>query len=115
MFDTATLFVTCILTILALAGGYFYLRRVPTAAAVAPVVPTSPPMAARDPALFPYAAVAVAYDPSVLPVSDRMMDLAETPLGAMALLAGLVRQREGGPLNALVRLGLPFQFDLILH
>jgi hypothetical protein len=49
------------------------------------------------------AAVAAAYDPWVLPVSDRMLDLIEAPRGAMALLRGLRRQREGGPFYVLVR------------
>ncbi len=36
------------------------------------------------------AAIAVAYDPMVVPVSDRMLSLVEDcPLGAMAMLAGL--------------------------
>ncbi len=49
------------------------------------------------------AAIAAAYDPMVMPVSDRMLSLVEDcPLGALALLAGLVRQREGGPLCVLV-------------
>ena len=49
------------------------------------------------------AAVAAAYDPALVPASDRMLDLVETPLGAMTLLAGLRRQRDGGPLALLVR------------
>ena len=49
------------------------------------------------------AAVAAAYDPALVPASDRMLDLVETPLGAMTLLAGLGRQRDGGPLSILVR------------
>jgi hypothetical protein len=53
---------------------------------------------ARD----PVATVAAAYDPSVVPALDRMLDLVETPLGAMALLTGLKRLREGGPLDVLV-------------
>jgi hypothetical protein len=44
-----------------------------------------------------------AYNPLVLPVSDRVLDLVEAPLGAMTLLTGLGRHREGGPLNVLVR------------
>jgi hypothetical protein len=47
--------------------------------------------------------VAAAYDPSVVAVSDRMLDLVDAPSGAMALFTGLWRQREGGPLNILVR------------
>ncbi len=46
--------------------------------------------------------VAAAYDPSEVPVSDRMLNLVEAPQGAMALLAGLRRQREGGPLHSIV-------------
>ncbi len=49
-------------------------------------------------------AVAVAYDPALVPLSDRLLDLVETPLGAMTLLAGLRRQLEGGPLALIVRL-----------
>ena len=49
------------------------------------------------------AVVAAAYDPALVPASDRMLDLVETPLGAMTLLAGLGRQRDGGPLSILVR------------
>ena len=49
------------------------------------------------------AAVAAAYAPALVPVSDRMLDLVETPLGAMTLLAGLTRQHDGGPLALLVR------------
>ncbi len=49
------------------------------------------------------AVVAAAYDPALVPASDRMLDLVETPLGAMALLAGLRCQRDGGPLALLVR------------
>ncbi len=49
------------------------------------------------------AVVAAAYDPALVPASDRLLDLVETPLGAMALLAGLRRQRDGGPLALLVR------------
>ena len=49
------------------------------------------------------AAVAAAYDPALVPASDRMLDLVETPLGAMTLLAGLNRQRDGGPVALLVR------------
>jgi hypothetical protein len=55
-------------------------------------------------ALDPSAAVAAAYDPSEVPVSNRMLDLVETPQGATALLASLRRLREGGPLHVLVRL-----------
>ena len=47
--------------------------------------------------------VAAAYDSALVPASDRMLDLVETPLGAMTLLAGLGRQRDGGPLCILVR------------
>ena len=57
------------------------------------------PMSALDPS----ATIAAAYDPSQVPVSDRMSNLVEAPQGATALLAGLRRQREGGPLNILVR------------
>jgi hypothetical protein len=55
-----------------------------------------------DPAV---AVVAAAYDHPALvpPQSDRLLDLVETPLGAMTLLAGLRRQRDGGPLALLVR------------
>ena len=54
-----------------------------------------------DPAV---AVIAAAYDPALaVPASDRMLDLVETPLGAMTLLAGLRRQRDGGPLALLVR------------
>jgi hypothetical protein len=53
--------------------------------------------------LAPSAAVVAAYEPSILPVSDRALDLIEAPLGAMTLLAGCRRQREGGPLSILVR------------
>ena len=52
------------------------------------------------------AVVAAAYAaalPALAPASDRMLDLVELPLGAMALLAGLRRQRDGGPLALLVR------------
>ena len=52
------------------------------------------------------AVVAAAYAPALpamVPASDRLLDLAETPLGAMALFAGLRRQRDGGPLALLVR------------
>ncbi len=52
--------------------------------------------------LDPSAAVAAAYD-SEVPVSDRILNLVEAPQGATALLAGLRRQREVGPLYALVR------------
>ena len=47
--------------------------------------------------------VASAYDPVLVPASDRMLNLVETPLGAMSLFAGLRRQRDGGPLTLLVR------------
>ena len=50
------------------------------------------------------AVVATAYAPALVLASDRLLDLVETPLGAMALLAGLRRQRDGGPLALLVRL-----------
>ena len=54
-----------------------------------------------DPAV---AVVAAACDPALVPrQSDRLLDLVETPLGAMTLLAGLRRQRDGGPLALLVR------------
>jgi hypothetical protein len=49
------------------------------------------------------AVVAAAYDLALVPASDRMLDLVETPLGAMTLLTGLRRQRDGGPLALLVR------------
>ncbi len=49
------------------------------------------------------ATIAAAYDPSQVLVSDRMLSIVEAPQGAMALLAGLRRQCEGGPLNILVR------------
>jgi large subunit ribosomal protein L40e len=52
------------------------------------------------------AVVAAACDPALpasVRASDRLLDLVETPLGAMALLAGLRRQRDGGPLALLVR------------
>ena len=55
-------------------------------------------------ALGPSAAIAAAYDPSQVPVSDRMLNLVEAPQGATALLAGLRHQREGGPLYVVVRL-----------
>ena len=57
-----------------------------------------------DPGLDPATdVVAAAYDPASVPASDRLLDLVETPLGALALLAGLRRQRDGGPLALLVR------------
>ena len=59
-------------------------------------VPMSAPAAAS-------AVVAAAYAAALGSVSDRLLDLAETPLGAMALLAGLSRQRDGGPLALMVR------------
>jgi hypothetical protein len=37
------------------------------------------------------------------PVSDRLVSLLETPLGAMALLSGLTRGRDGLLLSMLVR------------
>ena len=49
------------------------------------------------------AAVAAAFDPALVPASDRMLNLVETPLGVMNLLTGLTRQRDGGPLALLVR------------
>jgi len=52
------------------------------------------------------AVVAAAYAPALPALgsaSDRLLDLVETPLGAMALLAGLRHQRDGGPLALLVR------------
>ncbi len=49
------------------------------------------------------AAVATAYSPAWVPASGCMLDLVEMPLGAMALLAGLRRLQEGGPLALLVR------------
>ncbi len=65
---------------------------------------------ARDPV------VAAAYDPSVVPALDRILDLVEMPLGAMALLTGLRRQREGGPLDVLVRRPQPVSRTIIfLH
>ncbi len=45
----------------------------------------------------------LAHDCDTVPTSDRLLNLVESPLGAMALLAGLMRQCEGGPLNLLVR------------
>jgi hypothetical protein len=65
-------------------------------------------------ALDPSAGVVAAYGASVVPVSDRMFDLVETPLGAMTLLAGLRRQREGGPLNILVCRPEPLIFFIII-
>jgi large subunit ribosomal protein L40e len=68
-------------------------------------------MLVSDPMFAPAAAsavVAAAYAaalPALVPASDRVLDLVETPLGAMALLAGLRRQRDGGPLALLVRPG----------
>ena len=53
--------------------------------------------------------VSDAYDCAVLPISDRLLTLVETPLGAMSLLMGLTRHREGTPLNLLVRPGVPIQ------
>jgi hypothetical protein len=47
--------------------------------------------------------IAAAYAPALGSASDRLLDLVETPLGAMALLAGLRHQRDGGPLALLVR------------
>ena len=49
------------------------------------------------------AVVASAYDSALVPASDRMLDLVETPLGAVTLFAGLGRQRDDGPLCILVR------------
>ncbi len=54
-------------------------------------------MSARD------GAVAAAYDPVMVSVSDRMLSLVESPLGATSLLEGLLRQRDGGPLSIVVR------------
>ena len=62
-------------------------------------VPMSAPAAASAVVAAAYAAAL----PALEPASDRLLDLVETPLGAMALLAGLRRQREGDPLNVLVR------------
>jgi hypothetical protein len=54
-------------------------------------------------ALDSSAAVAVSY--AAVPVSDRVLSLVgDCPLGAMAVLTGFLRQREGGPLNVVVRL-----------
>ena len=61
--------------------------------------PMSAPAAASAVVAAAYAAVM----PALAPASDRLLDLVETPLGAMALLAGLRRQRDGGPLALLVR------------
>ena len=61
--------------------------------------PMSAPAAASAVVAAAYAAVM----PAGAPASDRLLDLVETPLGAMALLAGLRRQRDGGPLALLVR------------
>ncbi len=47
--------------------------------------------------------VSAAYEQLEVSVLDRILDLVEAPQGAMALLAGLSRQREGSPLNLLVR------------
>jgi hypothetical protein len=58
--------------------------------------PMSAPAAASD-------VIAAAYAPALGSASDRLLDLVETPLGAMALLAGLRHQRDGGPLALLVR------------
>ena len=62
-------------------------------------VPMSAPAAAS-------AVIAAAYAsalPALGSASDRLLDLVEMPLGAMTLLAGLRRQRDGGPLALLVR------------
>ena len=61
--------------------------------------PLSAPAAASAVVAAAYAAAL----PALAPASDRMLDLVETPLGAMALLAGLRCQRDGGPLALLVR------------
>ncbi len=47
-------------------------------------------------------AIAAAYGHAVVPVSDRMLSLLEAPVGAKFLLEGLLRQREGVPLNIMV-------------
>ncbi len=55
------------------------------------------------------AAIAAAYDPVVVPLSDRVLSLVEDcPQGAMALLGGLLRTREGGPLSVLVQAAYRF-------
>ena len=61
------------------------------------------PMSAPAAASAVVAAASAAALPALAPASDRLLDLVETPLGAMALLAGLRRQRDGGPLALLVR------------
>ena len=48
----------------------------------------------------------------MVPVSDRMLNLVEAPQGATALLTGLRRQREGDPLNVLVR---PYELCCFLY
>ena len=63
----------------------------------------SDPMSAPATASAVVAAAYAAALPALAPASDRMLDLVETPLGAMALLAGLSCQRDGGPLALLVR------------
>ncbi len=63
-----------------------------------------------DPAV---AAIATAYGPALVSASDRMMELVETPLGALALLAGLRRQRDGAPLTLLVRPLMRVAFSFI--
>ncbi len=47
--------------------------------------------------------VAAAYACDGVPLSDRLFNLLEAPLGATALLSGLIRQREGGSLCLVVR------------
>ena len=49
------------------------------------------------------AAVAAAYVHKGVPLSDRLLSLLETPIGATSLLEGLLHQREGEPLNMMVR------------
>ena len=61
------------------------------------------PMSAPAAASAVVAAAYAAALPALAPASDRMLDLVEAPLGAMALLAGLSCQRDGGPLALLVR------------
>ncbi len=46
-------------------------------------------------------AVTEAYD-RAMPPSDRLLNLVEAPLGAKALLSGLMRQQEGNSLFVMV-------------
>ncbi len=48
-------------------------------------------------------AITAACDPAAVASSNRILDLVEAPQGAMALLTGLLHQRESGPLSLLVR------------